>query len=204
MHNTHATTPKTRLFAIVILMLTALTLSACGGDNQDKKPGKTETTDSGIVLSPDGVGPLNASTSFNMHQMTVAFNDYSVEELINFQSGAPYPVIRISKNGNAILTVNPDDSRQNIYSVIIEDNTVKNSLGHPLGSAYSDVYAYGQSEKCQPGVQEMAGKVLCYAPKNPNILYVFNGKWNGEDGTMPPPEILQDWILESIVWRPKP
>ncbi len=189
-------------FAIVLLLTTALLLTACSNDDDDKTK-KVETASSDLVLSADGVGPLNAGTTFNMHQLTVAFSDYSVEEMVNFQSGAPYPVVRVSKGGNTILTINPDDSRQNIFSVVIEDNTVSNSLGHPLGSSYSDIYAYGQTEKCQPGSQEMAGKVLCYAPKAPNILYVFNGKWDGGDNKMPPKEILQDWILESIVWRPK-
>lgn len=177
-------------------------LAACSNEEETNTaapvPEKPE-----IVLSADGVGPINATTSFNVHQMTVAFHDYSVEEMLNFQHKVPYPVIRISKDGHALITINPDVSRQNIYSVIVEDNVVKNSLGHALGSVYSDVYKYGQTEKCQPGIEEMSGKALCYAPRTPNILYVFNGKWDGADGKMPPAEILQDWILESIVWRPK-
>lgn len=186
---------------VAVIALSAL-LSACSNDDDKKAVVPTDTV-SDIVLSADGVGPLNATTSFNMHQMTVAFSDYSVEEMVNFQQSAPYPVVRISDNGNVLLTVNPDSSRQNIYSIVIEDNKVKNSLGHHLGSVYGDVYTYGQTEKCQSGTEELSGKVLCYAPKTPNILYVFNGKWDGEDGQMPPKELLQDWILESIVWRPK-
>ncbi|KAG1707643.1 hypothetical protein GQR58_003303 [Nymphon striatum] len=135
-----------------------------------------------------------------MHQLTVAFHEYSVEEVVNFQQKTPYPVIRISKGGNGLITVNPDSSRENIYSILIEDNLVKNSLGHHLGTVYADIYTYGQTEKCQSGVEDMSGKVLCYAPKTPNILYVFNGRWDGPDNKMPPAEILQDWILESIVW----
>jgi len=187
---------------VALIALSAL-LSACSNDDDKKSVVPTDTV-SDIVLSADGVGPLNASTSFNMHQMTVAFSDYSVEEMVNFQQSVPYPVVRISKNGNTLITVNPDASRQNIYSIVIEDNKVKNSLGHHLGSAYNSVYAYGQTQKCQAGIEDMAGKVLCYAPNTPNILYVFNGKWDGADGKMPPADLLQDWILESIVWRPKP
>lgn len=192
--NTWATT-------IAVITLSAL-LSACSNDD-DKKVAVLEPESTEIVLSADGVGPLNATTTFNMHQMTVAFHDYSVEEMVNFQQSAPYPVIRISKGGNALITINPDSSRQNIYSVVVEDNMVKNSLGHHLGTVYGDVYNYGRTEKCQSGIEEMSGKVMCYAPQTPNILYVFNGKWDGADGKMPPAELLQDWILESIVWRPK-
>lgn len=187
---------------IITVITLSVFISGCSNDDDKKTVIPTDTV-SDIVLSADGVGPLNATTSFNMHQMTVAFSDYSVEEMVNFQQSAPYPVVRISDNGNSLLTINPDSSRQNIYSIVIEDNKVKNSLGHHLGSVYSDVYTFGQTEKCQSGTEDMSGKVLCYAPKTPNILYVFNGKWDGEDGKIPPAELLQDWILESIVWRPK-
>jgi len=69
---------------------------------------------------------------------------------------------------------------------------------------YNEIYSYGQNEQCQPGVQDLAGKMLCYAPKYPNILYVFNGVWqNVTVGKAPPADILQGWALESIIWRPK-
>ena len=187
---------------VFIFLLSSMFLSACSNDDDDKSK-KVTAINSDIVLSADGVGPLNGNTTFNMHQMTVAFSEYSVEEMVNFQSGTPYPVVRVSKGGNTILTINPDDSRENIFSIAIEDNSVSNSLGHSLGTAYSDVYNYGRTEKCQVGSQELSGKVLCYAPKTPNILYVFNGKWRGKENQMPPAEILQDWVLESIIWRPK-
>ena len=189
----------------VVTLTTALStlLSGCSNDDEEKKTVAVEPQQVEIFLSADGVGPLNGTTTFNMHQMTVAFHEYSVEEVVNFQQKTPYPVIRISKGGNGLLTINPDSSRENIYSILVEDNLVKNSLGHHLGTVYSDVYTYGQTEKCQSGIDDMSGKVLCYAPKTPNILYVFNGRWDGPDSKMPPAEILQDWILESIVWRPK-
>jgi len=64
---------------VALIALSAL-LSACSNDDDKKSVVPTDTV-SDIVLSADGVGPLNASTSFNMHQVTVAFSDYSVEEI---------------------------------------------------------------------------------------------------------------------------
>ena len=177
-------------------------LSACGSKDNSEQEAKDEKVDKSIVLSADGIGPISASTSFNMHQMTLAFSDYNVVEEMNFQSGSPYPVIRISDGVKTMLVINPDASQQNIFSVMVEDNLIKNSLGHHLGSTYSDVYSYGQSEECQPGSEDLAGKVLCYAPKTPNVLYVFAGKKQGKTA-MPPADVLQGWGLESIIWRPK-
>jgi hypothetical protein len=178
-------------------------LNGCGGDDDKKiKLVKAEENKT-IVLSANGVGPINATTSFNMHQMTLAFSDYNVVEELNYQSGSPYPIIRISEGVKTIMTIIPDGSQQNIFSIIVEDNLITNSLGHRLGTNYSEVYTYGQNEECQAGANDMAGKVICYAPKTPNILYVFNGKADNKTGTVPAADVLQGWGLESIIWRPK-
>ncbi len=193
------------VFQISIIGFIALfTLSGCGTDEDNKsltmKPAEEDKT---IVISANGVGPINASTSFNMHQMTLAFSDYNVVEELNYQSGAPYPIIRISEGVKTIMTIIPDSSQKNIFSIIVEDNLIINSLGHRLGTSYSEVYTYGQDEECQAGADDMSGKVICYAPKTPNILYVFNGFSAGETGVVPTADVLQSWGLESIIWRPK-
>jgi len=190
---------NSRTWIIVIFAIFSITLNAC--DKKNIGETKKDTIDKSIVLSADGIGPINATTSFNMHQLTLAFSDYSVVEEANYQEGTPFPVIRIYEGVKTIMTIIPDATRQNIFSVIVEDNIVSNNLGHHLGSVYNEVYAYGQTEECQPGSEDMAGKVLCYAPKTPNILYVFTG--TGEaSANMPSADVLQSWGLESVIWRP--
>ena len=188
-------------FSMILIVAMLTLLSACGGKEDNKAT--VEKEDKSIVLSENGIGPINATTSFNMHQITLAFSDYNVIEEINYLSGHPFPIIRVSEGVKPILTIIPDASQQNIYSVIVEDNIITNSLGHHLGTSYSDVYSYGQTEECQLGSQDMAGKVLCYAPKTPNILYVFNGQKSATNTKVPPAEVLQGWALESMIWRPK-
>ena len=193
---------KSVLLIAAISIILSITISACNSDKTEEA--ETKQAENNIVLSVDGIGPINATTSFNMHQMTLAFSDFSVVEEVNYIQGKPFPAIRVSEGVKTIMNIIPDASHKNIYSVIIEDNVINNSLGHHLGTPYNDVYSYGQNEQCQAGSADMSGKVLCYAPKTPNILYVFNGKWeNSSLGTMPPADILQGWALESIIWRPK-
>lgn len=187
---------------VILSLVTSLFLSACGSSDKENTVAVTEKNKS-IVLSANGVGPINATSSFNMHQMTLAFSDFNVVEEVGYQSGLPYPVIRISEGVKTLLVINPDESQQNIFSIIIEDNLITNSLGHRLGTAYNEVYTYGQTEDCQLGSLDMAGKVLCYAPKVPNILYVFNGKASSAITAIPAADVLQGWALESIIWRPK-
>lgn len=189
--------------AVLAVSLTFI-LSSCDNDKKLESVEIQPPQDTSFILSADGIGPINSTTSFNMHQMTVAFSSYNVVEEVKYAEGNPFPAIRISEGVNTIMKIIPDASRQGIYSVIIEDNIVKNSLGHALGTAYNNIYPYGQNEKCQAGVEDYAAKVLCYAPKFPNILYVFNGQWdNATTGKSPPADILQGWALESIIWRPK-
>ncbi|GAA0418581.1 hypothetical protein GCM10009133_28690 [Cocleimonas flava] len=203
MENAVLNVSKNTLSVFLFTLILSLGLTAC--DNDDAKQDTTAAVeDKTIILSADGIGPINATTSFNMHQMTLAFSDYSVVEEVNFQDGNPFPAIRISEGVKTILNIIPDAAHKNIYSVIIEDNIIQNSLGHHLGTLYNKVYTYGQNEQCQAGYSDMSGKVLCYAPNTPNILYVFNGKWdNPVTGKIPPADVLQGWSLESIIWRPK-
>ncbi len=195
---------KNGFITIALASLLALVLSSCDSDKNKETTESEAPKDTSIILSQDGIGPINATTSFNMHQMTLAFSDFSVVEEVNYREGRSFPAIRISEGVNTIMNIIPDASQQGIYSVIIEDNIIKNSLGHALGTLYNEVYSYGQNEQCQPGAEDLAGKMLCYAPKFPNILYVFNGSWdNVTAGKAPPADILQGWALESIIWRPK-
>lgn len=195
---------KSGLFTAFIMVFLTLILSACDNEKKIDSIETTEPKDTSIILSADGIGPINSTTSFNMHQMTVAFSNMNVVEEVNYSEGNPFPAIRISEGVNTIMKIIPDASKEGIYSVIIEDNIVKNSLGHALGTTYSNIYSYGQNEKCQPGAEDYSGKMLCYAPQFPNILYVFNGPWsNPVAGKAPPADVLQGWALESIIWRPK-
>ena len=203
MHIKHGSLLSIIFQVSIIGFISLFTLNGCGADNNKKMQLKQAEEDKTIVLSANGVGPINASTSFNMHQMTLAFSDYNVVEELNYQSGTPYPVIRVSDGVKTMMTIIPDSSQKNIFSIIVEDNLIINSLGHRLGTSYSEIYTYGQNEECQAGADDMSGKVICYAPKTPNILYVFNGSSTGETGVIPAADVLQGWGLESIIWRPK-
>lgn len=181
----------------------AVLLVACG--NEDKPQAALDGVAPQVtplfVLSPDGVGPLNADTPFNLIRIGDAFQELNVAEETHFTNGEKYPVITVKQHVKPLLSINPDYQQKNIFSVVVHDNLVGNKLGHPLGSKFMDVYTYGQVEQCAPGMDEWAGKVMCYAPKTGNILYLFGGTWSGAPTELPPPDVMANWQLEAMVWK---
>lgn len=185
---------------VAILLCTLM--AACGNDKAGPENSTTKQTKASILLSVDGVGPINAQTPFNMHQLTLDFPDYSVEEFTDKKVPDKGRIIRVSENGKPILILHPGQDNKRIYSIIIQSTQVENSLGHSLGTAFSDIYSYELTEPCTTGTDELTGKVLCFAPKTPNILYVFAGHSDSPADQTPPPGILASWKLDAIIWKP--
>lgn len=189
-------------------LLTILMLSACSEEittTQAKEIKATNTQETNTkkrpAVSAKGVGPINSSTPFNIHKITQAFPNYSVVEQLNFQEGESYPIISVSKGAKRLMTINPTLDLKSIYSVVVEDNLIDNALMHRLGTLFTDVYA-NNTYNCQPGIEEMSGKVLCMTPTGSNMLYLFAGKWEGPDDKIPPSSTLYNWALEAIIWKP--
>ncbi|RVU84226.1 DUF1131 family protein [Leucothrix sargassi] len=186
-------------------LIVAALLSACSEEitsTTATSNAESDKNNNRPTISDAGVGKITASMPFNIHQVTLAFPNYSVMEELNFQEGEQYPIISVSKGANTLITINPTLDLKSIYSVVVEDNLINNSLSHRLGTLFSDIYTDNIAFKCQAGTEEMSGKVLCLAPKANRLLYQFTGSWNGPDAQLPPKEVLLGWALETIIWKP--
>ncbi|MCK5916958.1 MAG: DUF1131 family protein [Cocleimonas sp.] len=194
---------KTLLFCLSFTLV-----SSCGsngdGDNNEQQAAQIAGLSPGsrIALSSKNIGPINAKTPFNIHHITQAFQGLNVSQQTSFQKGEAYPIIRIAKGAKTLMTINPTSDESSIYSIVIEDNLVRNELGHRLSTQFSDIYSFGKVEKCLAGKEELSGKTICYAPNSRNILYIFTGRWNGPDGEIPPEDVLSTWTLDAIIWKP--
>ena len=189
------------------IMLSILMLFGCSEEittAQDSNATQEASTanKNRLSVSNQGVGPINGSTPFNISKLTKVFPNYSVVEQLNFQEGESYPVILVSKGAKRLLTINPTLDLKSIYSVVVEDNLIDNSLMHRLGTMFSDIYTENAAYRCQPGTEEMSGKVLCMTPETSNMLYLLVGKWDGPDNELPPSAVLYNWALEAIIWKP--
>ncbi len=195
---------KTLLPCLLITLISGCGDSSDGNNPNGQQAAQTSGASSGsrITLSSDKIGPINAKTPFNIHHITQAFQDLNVSQQTSFQEGEAYPVIRIAKGAKTLMTINPTSDQNSIYSVVIEDNLIRNELGHRLSTQFSDIYSFGKVEKCLAGKEELSGKTICYAPNARNVLYIFTGRWNGPDGEIPPEDVLSTWTLDAIIWKP--
>ncbi len=185
----------TRLLPIIA----SVTLAACQEDAPQSPSIPVKPLE---MLSIGGVGPLNAQTPFNLHDITAVFPNLNVAQQTNFTEGQAYPIITVSKDLKLLLTINPELKHEKIFSVMVHDNLIGNQLGVAIGMPFRDVYSYGHTEECAAASEELTGKVLCYAPRVGNILYLFSGKWSGPTNAIPPQEVLGDWKIEAIIWKP--
>lgn len=183
-------------------LLVASTVFGVSGCDKDSASGTKAAVKPLEMLSVDGVGPINAQTPFNLHEITTVFQGLNVAQQTNYTEGEEYPVITVSKDLKKLLIINPDAKHEKIFSVMVQDNLIGNRLGHSLGMKFVDIYTYGQNSECAAGAEELSGKVLCYAPDTGNILYLFGGAWDGPDGAVPPKDVLADWTLEAMIWKP--
>ena len=189
-----------RAMGWVLLATSALfVLTACDEQQGATPPPTVKPIE---MLSVDGIGPINGDTPFNLHDITMAFQGLNVAQRINYAEGAEYPLITVSKDLKPLLTINPDAKKEKVFSIMVHDNLIGNRLGNAIGSKFTDVYTFGATEACGAGSEELSGKVLCYAPKTGNVLYLFGGAWNGPDGSVPPKDVLANWHMEAIIWKP--
>ena len=76
-------------------IIASVTLAACQDDAPQAPPIAVKPLE---MLSIGGVGPLNAQTSFNLHDITAVFPNLNVTQQTNFTEGQPYPSITVSKD----------------------------------------------------------------------------------------------------------
>ena len=194
-----------RVMGWMVLGVSTILLAGCdeGMKMLNKKNAGTNATVKPLeMLSVDGVGPINAQTPFNLHEINMAFQGLNVAEQTNYSEGEAYPVITVKQDVKELLTINPDTKHEKVFSVMVHDNLIGNRLGHAIGMKFTEVYSPGQTEECAAGAEELSGKVLCYAPNTGNILYLFSGSWNGASGQVPPKDVLANWQLDAMIWKP--
>jgi hypothetical protein len=184
---------------VVLITAVLVGVVGCGDQSDNAAPPAVKPLE---MLSADGVGPINGETPFNLHDITMAFQGLNVAQRTNFSEGAEYPVITVSKDLKPLLSINPDVKQEKVFSIMVHDNLIGNRIGHPIGAKFTDVYTANSTEECGAGSEELSGKVLCYAPKTGNVLYLFGGTWTGPDGSVPPKDVLANWRMEAMIWKP--
>jgi len=155
-----------------------------------------------ILLDADKVGAIAADTPATEPALSAALPGLRIEKGEDFTENRAYRVFRAHQGNDLLLTIVPGE-RQRIHSVIASSPKVRNGLGLPVGSRFDDAYAGENYARCEPGIEEFSGMLLCPSPSAANVIYVFSGAWNGPDGERPPRSQVRDWTLSQISWTPR-
>lgn len=154
-----------------------------------------------ILLDADKVGAIAADTPATEEDISAALPGLRIEKGEDFTEGRVYRVFRAYLGNDLLLTIVPGE-RDLIHSAHTSSPKVRNALGLPVGSRFDNAYAGEHYTRCEPGIEELSGMLLCPAPSAANVIYVFSGTWNGPDGERPPRSQVGDWTLSRISWTP--
>lgn len=164
----------------------------------------TNAASDGLTLSAAGVGPINAKTKFSQKKVQKLLQKFTVKKSTDATEGEEFPTLQVFSKANLLLTINADSTHLEIFSIVIENNEVKNSFGKRIGFNFNESFKKPEEAKCHPGSEEISGKVKCEEPEFLNIHYLFTGSYDGPDGEIPPIHSLKNWKIEKIIWKPKP
>lgn len=151
----------------------------------------------------NGLGELTTATRFEPEAVAQALPGCQVLPRAGWSEGDPVDVLSVLDGRTQLALVFPDWTGK-IYSVVIENPVVRNRLGPSIGTSFAKAYENGTVPICVPGTEEATGRVLCQATPEGRLMYVFEGRWNGPDDTLPPAQELSRWLIIALVWRSVP
>ncbi|MBN1758121.1 MAG: DUF1131 family protein [Chitinispirillaceae bacterium] len=165
----------------------------------------TDTADSAgeIIISENGVGPITGQTAFEKKEIERLFPQYTVDKVIRSTEGEEFPALQVAENGEILLVINPDYTEASIFSIEVRSSRIRNSTGPGIGFTYSTVIKDSLVSCCTASSEEYSGYVICRDSRSKHIHYLFSGEYNGPDGELPPPDILKDWKIKEIIWKPR-
>ncbi|MBO9448217.1 DUF1131 family protein [Ruegeria sp. R14_0] len=153
-----------------------------------------------LRLGINGLGEITAATPFDVQTLnsvmpshawrleTQATEEGTQEVILTTMHGVP--AVALIRNG-----------RGGIGAIEVTSGQIGNWLGPRVGDAFGPLQENFQLAGCTPGSEARSGSVLCVAAETDVITYVFSGRWQGPDGQMPPPSVLNGWGMTQMIWK---
>lgn len=154
-------------------------------------------------LQAEGWGGVGAATAFEKSALEAVLPGFTVTREMRMSEGMEFPVYSIAdEEGQSLALIMEDGAAPGkIGRMIFEDPRVSLHGRVFLGARYGALAAKEPGlEDCLPGVEEASGTVFCADGAAENIRLQFTGDWEGPDGVLPPPGILETWKLSTLVW----
>lgn len=156
------------------------------------------------TVTGDSVLGLDADTPVTRDAISRQLGDgFQIRTGMQSNGADVLPYAEVRQNDARVMTVNGKADGQ-ISSVDIDSPEIKTEWGTHVGSRFSDIYPKALGANCKIGQTEVASAVICQAPQDQRIRYVFSGEWDGPQTLLPPDATLRDWQIKRIIWQAAP
>lgn len=203
---------------LALIALPFLLLAACGPVEKKAdeagtapppaEPGKSGSvavmvkpyTEGPLTVRAEGVGPINASTAFDLPTIKVLFPKAVVAQaFLHFGTGPAQPIINVEQNQIPLMEIAKGEDGD-LGSIRLEGGDVRGPKDETLLTQWS---ALGLDIKtCRAGEGRDVNGIICVRPEAPNVQYLI-GVPGWTRGGLPPVETLNaKGQLNGFVWRP--
>ena len=178
----------------------AVALSACADDPAPDAAPAPSPTDAAtaLTLDADGVGRLGAETPFDTAAVRAALPPGFAVELRSVETEAGRaPVAWALRDGLLVLEVYPGADGATVARIDAASDQVEGPDGARTGQTFAELDGAGMD--CDPGEQELSGRVVCRASRGASVRYVF-AHAGADASRLPDDDQLADALLERLVW----
>lgn len=162
---------------------------------------QSDSTKMPLILNDSGIGKLNKNTKFDLATIEQLFPNYIVRKSKGYIEDEEFPIIQIMDGRTVLMVINPGKN-DDIKSVEIKNNKIKNEFGPQIGFTYAQVFDKSSSPGCDFGSEQYSEYIICQDSKSRHISYLFAGKWESAEQRLPPPKVLSLWKVKEIIWNP--
>jgi hypothetical protein len=196
-----------------LLALPLVLLAACGPAKKDEAAKAPEAPSKGPVtvaivpyaggplnVTKDGVGPINASTAFDLATLKALFPKAKVDSaFLHFSQGPAQPIITIEQDSTPLAEIGKTDDGEIAY-VRVAAGDARGPKDEKLLAKWADLGF--TVDQCRAGDGREVNAVICVRPEAPTVSYVF-GVPGWTQGGVPPEATLKGKAqLNELIWRP--
>ncbi|MBC8952450.1 RpoE-regulated lipoprotein [Xenorhabdus sp. PB62.4] len=196
--------PKQRIITLSSLVGCSFLLTACAGAAGFSWSSLSPLNwfGSSLSVSEQGIGDINKQTD-----MTQSAIEQGLGDKYRLRSG-------METQGNQLISViqgmEGDQVKLEFYGLVngkvnridVLDEGIKTVWGAKIGTPFSELYdkAFGACQRSNDFT--MQPTVICRTPQSRHVSYVFTGIWDGPEGLLPSDDVLKDWKISRIIWKP--
>jgi hypothetical protein len=155
-----------------------------------------------ILVSENGVGPLNGKTESSVRHIAALFPRLKVVAATDMSEGMEFPTVEVRDGRTVLLEILPEKDNRGIRGILIKSNKVKLRTGGQVGSRYSEIFGNKLSNQCEFGAEEYSDNVICDASVKSHISFIFEQVDREPNGELPSIDQIKSARVIEISWNP--